>query len=106
MNVLHNLFFHLLNHVFPLLVLKGIYHYVKYMFFTFSRGLNQMEVVLACSALPPTGALACGEGSCGPDRMATVTSIGHGLKPWVKGEMARPMTCDVLGQSLISGGSQ
>ena len=34
-------FFHLLKNIFPLLVLKGIYHNVKY----FSRGLNQMEVV-------------------------------------------------------------
>ena len=44
--------FHLLKNIcdFALLVLKGIYHYWKYVFF--SRGLKQMEVSqLACSLL-------------------------------------------------------
>ena len=37
--------FHLLKNMFysPLLVSKGIYHFVEYLYFTFPRGLNQMD---------------------------------------------------------------
>ena len=78
-------------YVFPLLVLKGTYHYWTY--FCFSRGLNQMEVNVklevglalkpsSCLALsfevkPEVGWLRSEAGGCYKGSQKEITHVGH-----------------------------